>query len=312
MRTRTYIISGLGIVVLGAGAAILFSSDSSDVIGDHEITSTPADLVRSAISADSPPVSTPNDSRVDRRLGAGGASVPEEDLVAVDEALLSQMIRDIERGRPIPLDSKTKQMLRGFLAEPIDPIWSVATENQILDAISAVPGISAVNIDVECRTNTCRIYVAHPPSESDSADRTGKTIIEVVQASDLDLLWLSAMPDEYGNVVSRAFVSGSEVVLAESAPNDASDVGPMPLLRIMPSFPESAVQEGVDSGYVVLEFTTTPEGSVRDISVVESSSSAFESAAINAAASWRYEPSLVDGNPVAVPGVRARVDFSAP
>ena len=50
-------------------------------------------------------------------------------------------------------------------------------------------------------------------------------------------------------------------------------------------------------------------GSADTVFVVESSSPIFEAAALEAASKFKYKPRLINGNPVAVPGVRNRITF---
>jgi periplasmic protein TonB len=60
---------------------------------------------------------------------------------------------------------------------------------------------------------------------------------------------------------------------------------------------------------VILEYTVTKQGTVRDPVVIESSSSLFERAAIQSALRYKYKPRVVDGQPIEVPGVRTRITF---
>ena len=60
---------------------------------------------------------------------------------------------------------------------------------------------------------------------------------------------------------------------------------------------------------MIVEFTVNEEGSVEDLFIVESSSPLFEQAALDAASKFKYQPRLVNGVPVKVPGVRNRITF---
>ena len=64
-------------------------------------------------------------------------------------------------------------------------------------------------------------------------------------------------------------------------------------------------------GYVLLEFTVTRAGSVKDVVVLESTSPIFEKAAMVAAYKFKYKPRVVDGEPVEVPGVVNQINFAA-
>jgi periplasmic protein TonB len=87
-----------------------------------------------------------------------------------------------------------------------------------------------------------------------------------------------------------------------------SDGEYMPIVQVAPQYPRRAAERGLE-GYVVLEFTVTRQGTVRDPVVVESTSSIFDRAAMDAVLRFRYRPRVIDGEPVEVPGVRFRITF---
>lgn len=87
-----------------------------------------------------------------------------------------------------------------------------------------------------------------------------------------------------------------------------SDGEYLPIVIVAPQYPARAAQRGLE-GYVIVELTVTPTGSTKDIIVVESTSSLFERAAVDAAAKFKYKPRVIDGEPVEVPGVRYKVTF---
>lgn len=94
-----------------------------------------------------------------------------------------------------------------------------------------------------------------------------------------------------------------------------------PLFRRTPTYPRSALTRNAE-GFVLLEFAVDEMGFVREPKVVESRvdkdvggvtesaiARAFGDAAIDAAKRFRYAPKFVDGEPVAVEGVRNRFVF---
>ncbi|MGD8340524.1 MAG: TonB family protein [Gammaproteobacteria bacterium] len=87
-----------------------------------------------------------------------------------------------------------------------------------------------------------------------------------------------------------------------------SDDEYLPIVNIAPVYPPRAAARGLE-GYVIVSFTVSTTGSTEDVVVVESSSTLFERAAIEAASKWKYKPRIVDGQPVAVPGVVNRINF---
>jgi periplasmic protein TonB len=87
-----------------------------------------------------------------------------------------------------------------------------------------------------------------------------------------------------------------------------SDGDYMPIVQVAPQYPRRAADLGLE-GYVLLEFTVTREGTVRDPQVIESSDSLFDRAAIEAVLRFRYRPRVIDGEAVEVPGVKFRITF---
>ena len=87
-----------------------------------------------------------------------------------------------------------------------------------------------------------------------------------------------------------------------------SDGEYLPIVKVAPVYPTRAASRGLE-GYVIVEFTVTTNGTTKDITVVESTSSLFERAAMDAAAKFKYKPRVIDGNPVEVAGVRNRITF---
>ena len=82
----------------------------------------------------------------------------------------------------------------------------------------------------------------------------------------------------------------------------------LPIVKVAPIYPRRAQSRGLE-GYVIVEFTVTKLGTVKDVVVVESSSSLFNSAAMKAAEKFKYKPRVVDGEPVEVYGVQNLIRF---
>lgn len=87
-----------------------------------------------------------------------------------------------------------------------------------------------------------------------------------------------------------------------------SDAEYMPIVRVVPMYPRQAALLGIE-GYVVVSFTVTTTGSVRDVIIVESTNAIFNRAATQAAAKFKYKPRLVDGQPVEVHDVQTKLTF---
>ena len=78
-----------------------------------------------------------------------------------------------------------------------------------------------------------------------------------------------------------------------------SDGDIIPLVAIQPQYPRRAAERGI-TGYVVVSFVITTQGTTRDLKVEESTSSLFDSAAIRAAERLKYKPRIIDGVAVEV------------
>ncbi len=90
---------------------------------------------------------------------------------------------------------------------------------------------------------------------------------------------------------------------------EAVDGEYLPIVKIAPQYPRRALNRGIE-GYVVLEYTVTPQGTVRDPRVIEADpDGVFDKVAIESALRYKYRPRVVNGRPVAVAGVRTRISF---
>jgi len=72
-----------------------------------------------------------------------------------------------------------------------------------------------------------------------------------------------------------------------------------PVSQVPPRYPRRAQLDGI-SGWVRLEFVVNPDGSVRDVTVVEAEprKGVFDQEAIRALSRWRFQPQFRDGEPV--------------
>ena len=83
----------------------------------------------------------------------------------------------------------------------------------------------------------------------------------------------------------------------------------LPIVRVSPIYPRRALTRGIE-GYVLVEFTVSETGAVRDPVVLFADPPGFfERAAVTAVLKFKYKPKVAGGQPVAVPGVRSRIVF---
>ena len=97
-----------------------------------------------------------------------------------------------------------------------------------------------------------------------------------------------------------AATSGASTASAARPAAEAPADDELGRVRVVePVYPAQAMRDRVE-GWVLLEFTITETGSVRDIVVVDSQpSGVFDAAASEALAGWKYRPRITDGRPVA-------------
>ena len=84
----------------------------------------------------------------------------------------------------------------------------------------------------------------------------------------------------------------------------ASDVRQyLPISKQAPDYPQRALDKGIE-GDCTVEYSVTPQGKVDNPKVVGNCHPAFIRPSLVAAATFRYQPRMVDGQAVTVPGVR--------
>ncbi len=87
-----------------------------------------------------------------------------------------------------------------------------------------------------------------------------------------------------------------------------SDAEYMPIVRVVPIYPRQAAVLGLE-GHVIVSFTVTTTGTVRDVIIIESTNAIFNRAAVQAALKFKYKPRVIDGVPVEVHDVQTKLTF---
>ena len=103
-----------------------------------------------------------------------------------------------------------------------------------------------------------------------------------------------------------------------------SDGEYLPIVKVQPQYPRRALSRGM-TGWVIVEFTVSEQGLVKDPFVVsncgwiknsrntgeclDSPNSVFNSAALKAALKFKYKPKVIDGTPVETAGVQNKITF---
>ncbi len=88
------------------------------------------------------------------------------------------------------------------------------------------------------------------------------------------------------------------------------DSGIVPIFRVQPEYPVSALRRGVE-GYVDLLFDVTASGKTENIRVIAAEpSGVFERAAIRALKKWKYKPPMQDNVAYAQANMTTRISFA--
>jgi periplasmic protein TonB len=102
---------------------------------------------------------------------------------------------------------------------------------------------------------------------------------------------------------------GGDMAISGGLALEGGDGEYLPIVKVAPVYPRRALQRGIE-GYVIVEFTVSKQGSVKDPFVVEANPEGiFEQAAMDAALKFKYKPRVVNGEAAEVSGVQNRITF---
>ena len=128
------------------------------------------------------------------------------------------------------------------------------------------------------------------------------------------------------NNLESTFLEDDQVVKiipikANTGSAAARDEEYMPLFYVMPIYPRRAQERGTE-GYVIVGFTVTEIGTVKNAEVIEGrcgdmdnpesgmrSCSMFNKSSLKAASKLKYKPKVIDGNPVKIDNVLYRFRY---
>ena len=89
----------------------------------------------------------------------------------------------------------------------------------------------------------------------------------------------------------------------------ATDGEYLPIVKVAPQYPARALRRGIE-GYVILEYTVTKHGSVKEPIIIEAEpKNIFDKAAINSTLKYKYKPRVIVGEPIEVSGVQTKIIF---
>jgi protein TonB len=111
------------------------------------------------------------------------------------------------------------------------------------------------------------------------------------------------------NVATLTPVVDARGAMTRMSMSAGSDRDVIPLVRIAPDYPPRALSRGLE-GWVQVQFTITPTGTVKDATVVNAEpKNIFDDAALKAIARWRYNPRVEGGVAVERVGVQTIIRF---
>ncbi len=116
-------------------------------------------------------------------------------------------------------------------------------------------------------------------------------------------------PSDAGGEIVPMLDTGAELAKATSLGAGGGSRDVVPLVRVDPEYPIKAKQRRIE-GWVDLEFTISPAGTVQDARVLRSNPPAiFDQSALRAVRRWRYNPKIEDGVAVSRQGIKVRLRF---
>lgn len=119
----------------------------------------------------------------------------------------------------------------------------------------------------------------------------------------------SPTPNGEGSGIDFTADVGGDISLGNGLALDSGDGEYLPIVKVAPVYPRRALSRGIE-GFVIVEFTVSKQGSVKDIFVVEATPpDLFNQAAIDAAMKFKYKPRVVNGEAAEVSGVQNRITF---
>jgi protein TonB len=161
-------------------------------------------------------------------------------------------------------------------------------------------------IDTEKRTKIADIHMPEREIETNIEEKAEKVDDPEEPPPDLETPDLDMSMDV--DVVNLA--PQAKVDIAINATGMSTGDGEyLPIVKVAPIYPRRAQTRGI-TGYCIVEYTVTKNGSIRDPQAVDCSpSGVFERASVKAAEKFKYKPRVVDGEPIEVAGVQNKFTF---
>lgn len=119
----------------------------------------------------------------------------------------------------------------------------------------------------------------------------------------------ASTPNTQGQSMDFGADISADLTLDGGLALESGDGEYLPIVKVAPIYPRRALSRGIE-GYVIVEFTVSKQGSVKDPLVIKSEpAELFDQAAIDAALKFKYKPRVVNGEAAEVAGVQNRITF---
>jgi TonB family protein len=175
----------------------------------------------------------------------------------------------------------------------------------VLSLFFVVPLVNQINIhrQVRFKGDLSAVSMAPPRQSAEAASD--------IQASKIDPLEDSTQASVQADQATRRVVQPPLLTAPVLEPMmvspefkramvfEASDLdfAPMPVHRVVPEYPASLKQRGVE-GNAFVEFRVDQKGRVSDVIVLETSEEEFGRSVVSAVLNWRFLPGTISGTPV--------------
>ncbi len=169
--------------------------------------------------------------------------------------------------------------------------------------------IATANPDIDEEERTRLADIVMPERDIDTnVEQKKPDKIEDPEEPPPDLDTPDMDTDVDANAVNTAPQSSVEIDIASSGMG-SGDGEYLPIVKVAPIYPRRAQSRGI-TGYCIVEYTVTRNGSIRNPQAVDCSpSGVFERASVKAAEKFKYKPRVVDGEPIEVAGVQNKFTF---
>jgi protein TonB len=165
-------------------------------------------------------------------------------------------------------------------------------------------------VDVGEQVQAKRIEFTRMRRDTEVASKRAEKVVreQPIVAPELPNLSVSlGAADNHVALLTPSAGTGFEMLKVTLSAGSDQDV--MPLVRINPEYPARALNSHTE-GWVLVQFTITATGAVKDPIIVESEPPrVFDSAALKAVARWRYNPKVEGGVAVERVGVQTTIRF---